>query len=107
MGLQNAEVKQILQQMEAKELSVSGRLHVLEQYLDDRLERTMLSATDSMWLGYSKFYGISGVLVLAVRHSLPCIFTREGVIGYLGRKFALGPGFIRTTYKRSCRPLLV
>jgi hypothetical protein len=90
-GLQNAEVKQILQQMEAKALTVSGRLHVLEQYLDDRLERTMLSATDSMWLGYSKFYGMSGVLVLAVRHSLPCIFTREGVIGYLGRKFALGP----------------
>lgn len=90
-GLQSVEVKQCLQQTEAMALTVSGRLHVLEQYLDDRLERTMLSATDSMWLGYSKFYGMSGVLVLAVRHSLPCIFTREGVIGYLGRKFALGP----------------
>ena len=33
----------------------------------------------------------SGVIVLAVRHGLPCIFTREGVIGYLGRKFAVGP----------------
>ena len=90
-GRQNGEVKQSLQQMEAKALSVSGRLHVLEQYLDDRLERTVLSAADSMWLGYSKFYGMSGVLVLAVRHGLPCIFTREGVIGYLGRKFAVGP----------------
>jgi hypothetical protein len=68
-----------------------GRLHVLEQYLDDRMERTVLSAADSMWLGYSKFYGMSGVLVLAVRHDLPCIFTREGIIGYLGRKFAVGP----------------
>jgi glycosyltransferase involved in cell wall biosynthesis len=90
-GRQNGEVKQFLQQIEAKALSVSGRLHVLEQYLDDRLERTVLSAADSMWLGYSKFYGMSGVLVLAVRHGLPCIFTREGVIGYLGRKFAVGP----------------
>jgi hypothetical protein len=90
-GVQNGEVKQLLQQEEAKALSVSGRLHVLEQYLDDRLERTVLSAADSMWLGYSKFYGMSGVLVLAVRHGLPCIFTREGVIGYLGRKFAVGP----------------
>jgi hypothetical protein len=34
---------------------------------------------------------MSGVIVLAVRHGLPCIFTREGVIGYLGRKFAVGP----------------
>jgi hypothetical protein len=90
-GLQNGEVKQFLQQGEAKALSVSGRLHILEQYLDDRLERTVLSAADSMWLGYSKFYGMSGVLVLAVRHDLPCIFTREGIIGYLGRKFAVGP----------------
>jgi hypothetical protein len=90
-GLQNGEVKQFLQQGQAKALSVSGRLHVLEQYLDDRMERTVLSAADSMWLGYSKFYGMSGVLVLAVRHDLPCIFTREGIIGYLGRKFAVGP----------------
>jgi hypothetical protein len=90
-GVQNGEVRQFLQQEEAKALTTSGRLHVLEQYLDDRLERTVLSAADSMWLGYSKFYGMSGVLVLAVRHGLPCIFTREGVIGYLGRKFAVGP----------------
>jgi hypothetical protein len=90
-GVQNQEVKQFLQQEEAKALSVSGRLHVLERYLDDRLERTVLSAADWMWLGYSKFYGMSGVLVLAVRHGLPCIFTREGIIGYLGRKFAVGP----------------
>jgi hypothetical protein len=90
-GVQNQEVKQFLQQEEAKALIVSGRLHVLERYLDDRLERTVLSAADWMWLGYSKFYGMSGVLVLAVRHGLPCIFTREGIIGYLGRKFAVGP----------------
>jgi hypothetical protein len=90
-GLQNAEVKQLLRQEEAKALSLCGRLHVLERYLDDHLERTVLSAADSMWLGYSKFFGMSGVLVLAVRHGLPCIFTREGVIGYLGRKFAVGP----------------
>jgi hypothetical protein len=90
-GLQNGEVKQFLQQGEAQALSLSGRLHILEQYLDNRLERTVLSAADSMWLGYSKFYGMSGVLVLAVRHDLPCIYTREGIIGYLGRKFAVGP----------------
>ena len=31
------------------------------------------------------------ILVLAVRHGLPCIFTREGIVGYLGRQFAVGP----------------
>lgn len=90
-GRQDAQVKHFLQDSEAKALSASGRLHVLQQYLDDGLERTVLSAADFMWLGYSKFYGMSSVLVLAVRHGLPCIFTREGIVGYLGRKFAIGP----------------
>jgi hypothetical protein len=90
-GRQDAEVKLLLQQTDAKALGASGRLHVLQQYLDDRMERTVLSAADFMWLGYSKFYGMSSVLVLAVRHGLPCIFTQEGVVGYLGRQFALGP----------------
>ena len=90
-GRQNGEVSEFLQQIDAKALSASGRLHVLQHYLDDRLERTVLSAADFMWLGYSKFYGMSEVLVLAVRHGLPCIFTREGIVGYLGRKFAVGP----------------
>jgi hypothetical protein len=90
-GRQDEDVKQLLQQRAAQALIASGRLHVLQQYLDDRLERTALSATDFMWLGYSKFYGMSGVLVLAARHGLPCIFSREGIVGYLGRKFVLGP----------------
>ncbi len=88
-GRQDAMVRQLLHQ--EKILSASGRLHVLQQYLDDRLERTVLSAADTMWLGYSQFYGMSSVLVLAVRYGLPCIFTREGIVGYLGRKFGLGP----------------
>jgi hypothetical protein len=90
-GRQDGKVKQLLQDTDAKALSASGRLHVLQDYLDDRLERTVLSAADSMWLGYSGFYRMSSVLVLAVRHGLPCIFTQEGIIGYLGRKFAVGP----------------
>jgi hypothetical protein len=90
-GRQDGAVRQFLEQTDATLLRASGRLHVLQQYLDDRLERTVLSAADFMWLGYSKFYGMSSVLVLAVRHGLPCIFSREGIVGYLGRKSALGP----------------
>jgi hypothetical protein len=90
-GRQDAQMKQFLQGGDAKALNASGRLHVLQQYLDDGLERTVLSAADFMWLGYSKFYGMSSVLVLGVRHGLPCIFTQEGIVGYLGRKFAMGP----------------
>jgi glycosyltransferase involved in cell wall biosynthesis len=90
-GRQDDQVKRMLQDTGAEALSASGRLHILDKYLDNRLEGVVLSAADFMWLGYWKFYGMSSVLVLGVRHGLPCIFTREGVVGYLGRKFAVGP----------------
>lgn len=90
-GRQDNEVREILRSPEANELRHDGRLHVLDQYIDDDLEKVILSAADFMWIGYSKFYRMSGIFVLAARHALPAIFTREGLIGHLGRKFNVGP----------------
>jgi glycosyltransferase involved in cell wall biosynthesis len=90
-GRQDTEVREILKSQEAQELRRDGRLHVFNQYIDDELEKVILSAADFMWIGYSKFYRMSGIFVLAARHALPAIFTREGLIGHLGRKFRLGP----------------
>jgi hypothetical protein len=90
-GRQDNEVREILQSHDANELKTSGRLHVFDKYIDDRHEKLILSSADCMWIGYVRFYRMSGILVLAARHALTCIFTREGLIGHLGRKFNLGP----------------
>jgi hypothetical protein len=90
-GRQDNEVRQILESRDANDLETTGRLHVFDKYIDDHVEKLILSSADCMWIGYKKFFRMSGILVLAARHALTCIYTREGLIGHLGRKFNLGP----------------
>ena len=89
-GRQSAEVRNLANNSHAVRLKVKGRLHIIDGYVDDQLERLILSASDFMWIGYSHFYRMSGILVLAARHGLPSIYTREGLIGHMGRQFQLG-----------------
>lgn len=90
-GHQSEEVKELLRNEEATRLAIEGRLHIIDRYVDDNMEKLLLSAANFMWVGYSGFYRMSGILVLATQHQLPSIFTKEGIIGYLGRKYELGP----------------
>lgn len=89
-GRQDPDVQKIMASPEAARLIQAGRLHCVKGYLDDNLERKVISAANAMWVGYVDFYKMSSVLVLAARHGLPSIFTRQGIIGYLGRKHGLG-----------------
>lgn len=89
-GRQDADVQEIMASAEARRLTLAGRLHCIEGYLDDNLERTVIRASQAMWIGYVDFYKMSAMLVLAVRNGLPSIFTCQGIIGYLGRKHRLG-----------------
>lgn len=89
-GRQDPDVQQIMACPEAIHLMQAGRLHCIQGYLDDDLEKRVIHAANAMWIGYVDFYKMSGVLVLAARNRLPSIFTRQGIIGYLGRKHRLG-----------------
>ncbi len=71
-------------------LFVQGRLHRIDGYLDDKQEQTVLAASDCMWVGYTDFYLMSGVLVLAGRHGLGVLASSNGLVGYLTRKYHLG-----------------
>jgi glycosyltransferase involved in cell wall biosynthesis len=50
----------------------------------------MLAAADCMWLGYTEFYGMSGVMVFSGRHGVPVLASQEGLIGYLAKKHEVG-----------------
>ena len=76
----------MLEQPAYRTLMEQHRLHRVEGFVDDAGERTVLAATDCMWVGYTDFYLMSGVMVLAGRHSLPVIASREGLIGYWTRE---------------------
>jgi glycosyltransferase involved in cell wall biosynthesis len=53
-------------------------------------EQRVLAAADCMWVGYTEFYGMSGVMVLSGRHGMPVLASREGLIGYLAKKHEVG-----------------
>jgi glycosyltransferase involved in cell wall biosynthesis len=68
----------------------AGRLHSVNGYLDSVQERCVLSAADCMWLGYTNFYGMSGIMVLSGRHAVPVLASQDGLIGYLAKRYELG-----------------
>ena len=66
------------------------RLHRIDGFVDDAGERAVLAAADCMWVGYTDFYLMSGVMVLAGRHGVPVIASRDGLIGYWTRERDIG-----------------
>jgi len=73
-----------------RRLAAQGRVHTMEGYLNTDQERQVLAAADCMWVGYIDFYGLSGIMVLAGRHAIPLIASREGLIGYLVSRHGIG-----------------
>jgi len=80
----------ILENASFQRLKVDGRLHVIDGYVQGEDERRVLAAADCAWLGYTGFYGMSGVMVLSARHGVPVLASREGLIGYLTMKHQFG-----------------
>ncbi|MFW8602430.1 glycosyltransferase [Desulfobacterota bacterium M19] len=89
-GKQDAGTQQLLSQHQANHLRKVGSLVELPGFLDDADEYRAFRAADAVWLGYIGFYGMSGVLLQAGRMGLPVIACKQGLIGWLTRKYKLG-----------------
>lgn len=85
-----AERAKILENAAFQRLETDGRLHAIDGYVRGADEQRVLAAADCMWLGYTGFYGMSGVMVLSGRHGVPVLASREGLIGYLAKKHEMG-----------------
>jgi hypothetical protein len=68
----------------------AARVHIIDGYLNADQERQVLSAADCVWAGYTGFYGMSGIMVLSGRHSLPVLASKEGLIGYFAARHGIG-----------------
>jgi len=53
--------------------------------------KLMFAASDVVWLGYEGFNEMSGVLMQSIELGVPIIATEQGLIGFLTRKYHLGP----------------
>jgi len=75
-------------------LKNSGQLFLKLKFLSSYEEKLVFSSANSVWLGYTMgFDGSSGVLHQSVKAKLPVLSMRDGVIGFLTKKFKLGYTF--------------
>jgi len=89
-GTSDDHVKALLEGPPATSLVASNRLHIVAGYVPENRVPQLVYACDAVWIGYLEFYTMSNVLVLASRHMLPCITSREGIVGYLSRMHGFG-----------------
>ena len=89
-GKQDADIEATLNSDIARRLIEQKRLFAVNRYLDDREESLCFQAADAVWVGYKRFYGMSGVLVQSASSGLPVISSDEGLIAHLVEKEGLG-----------------
>ncbi len=89
-GSQYESVRLLLETPAATALIAANRLHIVSGYIPINRVAELVYASDAMWIAYIDFYTMSGVLVLAARHGLPCLTTQQGIVGYLSRMHNCG-----------------
>jgi glycosyltransferase involved in cell wall biosynthesis len=75
----------------AQRLRNAGRLIERLHFLDDAEEREVFQRADIVWLGYSRFTGMSGVLLLAGAMKKPVVACKDGLIGWYASRYRTGP----------------
>lgn len=89
-GRQEEAVRQILHAHGVERLRNEGRVIALDRFLDGNDEAIAFAASDLAWLGYTGYYGISGVTMQAAVSGLPVLACKEGIIGWWVRKYGIG-----------------
>ena len=90
-GEQDSETRNFLKKNVLNNKLINNSFIILNQYIDDRLEKIIFKAADVTWLGYSKnFYGSSGVLFLSSQNKVPVIGSDHGVLNWYLKKFNIG-----------------
>jgi Glycosyltransferase len=89
-GQQDDGVHQLMHSPIAQKLRALSRLYVLDKFIPQDDEYAVFKASDIVWLGYRDHYGMSGVLLQAGKMGLPILACKEGLIGWLTEKHALG-----------------
>ncbi|MFO7568288.1 MAG: hypothetical protein R6W75_00710 [Smithellaceae bacterium] len=89
-GRTDAQVNRLLQSPAANLLRLRGQLRERRGVLTDEEEWQVFRAADIAWVGYTGFYGMSGILAQAGCIGLPVIACDEGLIGWMCARYGLG-----------------
>lgn len=90
-GNQSSQIRALLADARSKEICSETEAVIIDRVISRKEEEAVFTAVDSVWLGYSRHYGSSGVLVQAGTSGRPIIACREGIIGWKAAHYGLGP----------------
>ena len=90
-GKQLGTIKNLLEKDNlVKKLKSNKKLFLFNNWLSEKDEARIFSATDIVWIGYKNYTSPSGVLYQAVNKSLPILISNDGLIHHLNKKINVG-----------------
>jgi hypothetical protein len=91
VGLQSDDVAELLNSEPMRSLANEGRVRMERRFVSDAEEAGFFDAADIVWVAYTAFDFMSGVVVRAAQHHRGIIFDDRGLIGRFARKYAVAP----------------
>jgi len=71
-------------------LKLEKKLFIFKDWISEKKEALLYSATDIVWIGYKKYSYPSGVFYQAIQKSIPPLISNDGVINNLNKKIKVG-----------------
>ena len=89
-GRQDIAAAELMSAPRVQGLREQERLFEINRFLDSEEENLVFQAADAVWVGYRRFYGMSGVLVQSAAAGRPVLANDEGLISHLVESYGLG-----------------
>ena len=75
---------------------------VFNYFIDENFQNILFSASNLVWIGYTRYYGSSGVYHLAGHMKRPVIINNKGTLYNLNKKYKIGVATDVTDSKKVC-----
>jgi hypothetical protein len=75
---------------------------IFNYFIDETFQSILFSVSNLVWVGYTKYYGSSGVYYLAGHMKRPVIINNKGTLYYLNKKYKIGVATDVTDPKKVC-----
>ena len=75
---------------------------VFNYFIDENFQNILFSASNLVWIGYTRYYGSSGVYYLAGHMKRPVIINNKGTLYNLNKKYKIGVATDVTDSKKVC-----
>jgi len=72
------------------QLKLEKKLFIFKNWISEKKEALLYSATDIVWIGYKEYSYPSGVFYQAMQKSIPPLISNDGVIDNLNKKIKVG-----------------